>query len=272
MNTTLVRCFTTFDQSSGNPALIVQNDKFSNAERQLFAKNSGMPVVVFVSRAQNNKASIAFFYTEVEATLCVHGTLAAASVLLEQTGLDTLTFVIKTGRTLQVRKHLDSFQVLLAAQPAEKFMLDQPEIAALLELPDATFFVHDRPFMVASVGSPKLLVPVDSMETLAALKPNFERMIQWEKTHQVNGFYIYTPEPSGQGEHFYARSFNPVTGTNEDIATGVAAGALGLALKRNITIGQGKLLGHPSELHVSYESNDRIWVGGRAAIIKSPIA
>jgi PhzF family phenazine biosynthesis protein len=115
---------------------------------------------------------------------------------------------------------------------------------------------------VASVGSPKLFVPLRSVEALATLHPNFDLIKQWSLDNGINGLYVYALE-STDPLLLQARAFNPKTGQNEDAATGVAAAALALVFKENLIIKQGYFIGKPSQLMITYHHPEEIYVGGK---------
>jgi len=115
------------------------------------------------------------------------------------------------------------------------------------------------------------LVPIHSLEQLSNLKPNFDKIKKWSITNQVNGLYVYTKETYNSGLDFHARGFNPMTGLNEDAATGVAAAALSIVMRKSLTIEQGYFIGAPCVIDVLYVSNCRALVGGKARINQDDI-
>ena len=68
----------------------------------------------------------------------------------------------------------------------------------LLNLADTSEISTDFPMTVASVGSPKLFVPLRSEEALEKLHPNFDIIKQWSLDNRINGLYVYTPEPTNR--------------------------------------------------------------------------
>jgi predicted PhzF superfamily epimerase YddE/YHI9 len=97
------------------------------------------------------------------------------------------------------------------------------------------------------------------VEVLSQLKPNIDLIKQWSIQHHVNGLYVYAEDR----RHIITRNFNPKTGVVEDSGTGVAAGALALALKKDLLISQGEFIQQPSEIFVTYKNDEEIFVGGR---------
>ena len=253
-----VNCFVTSENNSGNPAAVVTNFVGSSLEKQQLATKLNLPVAVFIIEQHDQPYLLEFYYPHAEMPLCLHGTLGAAAILLGKK-IGKLTCVTKLGFLLQILKsENDLIQVQVSWQATPKVPIDQDEICKLLRLNGSQQIASNLPFMLASVGSPKVLVPILSMKLLAKLKPDFERIKQWSIAHQVNGLYVYTADVTSTPFNFYARGFNPKGGHPEDAATGVAAAALAYALQRDIIVGQGRFMNKPSQIVVVYENDQQI--------------
>jgi PhzF family phenazine biosynthesis protein len=198
--------------------------------------------------------------------LCLHGTIAAAFVLFKNITSKNLTCITKDKIDISARQEKDIIQIRVSKSLSPTINPDKIQIAQMLNLNCIDDIENELSFTVSSVGSPKLLVPIASFESLAALKPNFNLITQWSLDNKINGLYVYTKDSQNNSFDFYARGFNPKTGHNEDAATGVAA-ALALSLKRSITVGQGVFMERPSEIRVSYYDPENIWVGGRSVLV-----
>jgi predicted PhzF superfamily epimerase YddE/YHI9 len=131
------------------------------------------------------------------------------------------------------------------------------QVAALLGAPGLGLVSAPR---VASVGSPKLLVEVRDADTLYGLSPDLAGITAWGKQHGVNGLYVYCRLDAGTVE---GRNFNHLDPALEDSATGVAAGALAVALGRNVTVRQGRATGRNCLIRARVGDN-AILVGGAA--------
>lgn len=263
-NPIIVKCFCNeADNNSGNPAGIYLNLLIDDTQKQQLAKELNLPVTVFVSTAKNDIPSLEFFYPHRKMPLCLHGALAAAHILFKESNQQSMTVRVMNGARLQLNQHaFDHFEVEVLPekikQPALSLMLG----SALLNI-DVSDIAENFPFVVASVGSPKLLIPLSSLDTLTHLNPNYSAIEKWSLEHKVNGVYAY----SHQVENiFYARGFNPITGHQEDAATGVAAAALSLQLEKDIVVKQGETLGLPCEMNLRFASANSIWVGGKTVI------
>lgn len=271
MKTLILHCFVTDQPNSGNPAAIVSDSRGTKAEKQALATELDLPVTVFINNSNPKLSLLEFFYPHSEMPMCLHGTLGAAQILFAQTKANELECITASGQQLTLLRSGDQlFQIKVSRQPAPIISLDDATIMKMLNLEDITCIDQALPTALASVGSPKLLVPIKSLPALLSLKPNFEYIREWSIENKVNGLYVYTPEtyrtlPDQKIDtrYFHARAFNPKGGHNEDAATGVAAGALAAYLKANLLIEQGYVMNRPSELIVFYKDDHEIWIGGR---------
>lgn len=251
--------FTTDNKQSGNPALVITDFDDAN-QMQTIARDSGSPATIFML-AGKRFPLLRIFYPDMEASLCVHGALAAAKFLFDQDSEKNMLFCENNTTDLFcfLKDKNDIIQMKLSKQQVPMVTPDENTICALLNLDSAQSICKKLPCQVESVGSPKWLIPLVSKEVLSTLQPNFEAIKAWSIKYGVNGLYVYIEEH----DHIIARNFNPKTGILEDSGTGVAAGALSLALKKNLRIAQGEFVQQPSEIFTTYKSDDDMFVGGR---------
>src|SRR3990167_3802333 len=253
MDISLVNCFVTDQVNSGNPAAVVTNFSGSDVDRLALAKKLGSPVTVFISDVHADRPVLQFFYPDTRMPLCIHGTLASAKVILEWRNTDQLICLTEAGEPLVIKKNNEkNFQVEVSSRDIGAYIVNVENFLSMLNLNYVNYIDDDLPFCVASVGSPKLLVPLNSLKCLSELQPNFELIKNWSIENNINGLYVYTNETINSSADFHARGFNPKTGHNEDAATGVAAAALSSVLKKNITIEQGDFIKKPCAITVTY--------------------
>jgi len=224
------------------------------AARQAYAARRNT-TCVFLSR----DGEVDYFYPHMRSPLCLHATLAVAAVLFGRPGA-AATMDVRTAmksQLLGLSREGDDYFVKLAPQPAPALLIGNAEIAALLNAPGLA--IASAP-QVASVGSPKLLVEVRDVDTLYGLAPDLAGIAAWGKQHGVSGLYVWCRlnEDTVEG-----RNFNHLDASLEDAATGVAAGALAVALGRNLTVRQGRATGHDCLIKARMEG-DAILVGGTA--------
>lgn len=259
-----ILCFCTSQTNSGNPAAVVENFSGDNSAKAVLAKKLNLPVTVFVSSSK--PSMLEFFYPIGQMPLCLHGSLAAALVTQQ------LKFITASGQILTVcHQDADIYQVQVQTQVCQNTPPELDTIQTLLNLSNQECGIDlQLPYCIASVGSPKLLIPLTDLKILKKLKPNYELIKQWSIEQQVNGLYVYVATHL-TATHFYARGFNPKTGNQEDAATGVAAAALASQLQKNITVIQGDVIGRSSEIQVEYIDLQNIKVGGRCKTINSDL-
>ena len=276
MKAILVKAFTK-DKKQGNPAgVIFDAEKLQDHEMVGIAKALGFSESAFIVKSDKAKFGIRFFTPTQEVDLCGHATIAAAHALLKKRKIylgressRTITFETGTG-IISVEVNKDGLMVMTQNEP--QFWGDEHsrnEVTRLLGI--SMEEILDCPIQTVSTGTPKLMVGVNSLETLFKIKPDLEGIKIYCKEHLVRGFYPVTTETMDEGSDFHARQFNPAAGIDEDPITGVAAGALGAFIvkhkvsdKNNFTIEQGHCMGKGGKMYVTVE--DKVKVGGYAVI------
>ncbi|MDF2254817.1 PhzF family phenazine biosynthesis protein [Streptantibioticus ferralitis] len=124
---------------------------------------------------------------------------------------------------------------------------------------------------IASLGRPRMLVPVSTRSVLAALAPNLDRLRDACDRLGLLGCYVYcTPTAYGRA---MARMFAPSIGVPEDIANANSTACLAARLARegmtDITVDMGDALGIPATITASAwqrEAGPLVHVGGTATI------
>jgi len=255
MSTHLIYCFST-DTGGGNPALVIEHNQDNQAQRQLIAQASGVSACVFIDRQADGAIVLDYFYPHTRSPLCLHATLAASHVLLASEGAPGSLHVTTAmhGQPLQLSRGDDRFFVGVVPQPVPALTLESYLPSELL----AGQIELASPPVIASVGSPKLLLEVPNRTVLRALRPNLELIADWGRLHAINGCYAYCQLEDGQYE---GRNFNHLDPAREDCATGVAAGALAWHLQQSLSVQQGHVTQQPCLIEVQLQ-NGLVWVGG----------
>jgi len=177
----LLKCFGAAP-GNGNAALVVENDGSSEAERQDFARARQVSACVFLDRQAEGGIVLDYFYPHTRSPLCLHATLAAAHVLLTAPGAPAALTVSTAmrGQALQLLRRAEGIFIGLAPQPA-------PAVTVEKYVPSELMGQHMHllsPPVIASVGSPKLLLEVADRTTLRALRPNLELIADWSALQQ----------------------------------------------------------------------------------------
>jgi PhzF family phenazine biosynthesis protein len=261
MNTRLFDCFGTAT-GGGNPALVVEDGPLDPAQRAQLARERAL-TCVFIDAATEAglAATLDFVYPHMRSPLCLHATLAAAQVLFERHGSNAplaVTTAMRSQRLLLSRTKEDVF-VQLARQEAPQVVLEAALARRLLDAPRLQ--LASAP-VIASVGSPKLLLEVADPAALYGLKPDLEAIAAWGRATGISGCYAWCR--TGEGE-FEGRNFNHLDPQLEDSATGVAAGALTVALGHGLTLHQGRATGRDCLIRTMIDG-EAVLVGGRVDV------
>lgn len=251
----LLKCFGAAP-GGGNPALVIEHDAGTETERQQFARERQVSACVFIDRQPDGAIVLDYFYPHTRSPLCLHATLAAAHVLLAAPGAPASVTVhtAMRGQSLMLARRAQDLFIGLAPQAP-------PQVAIERYLPAELMGQHMHllsPPVIASIGSPKLLLEVADSTILRALRPNLELIADWGRLHGVNGCYVYCKLAKG---HYEGRNFNHLDPAMEDSATGVAAGALAHHLQQSLSLSQGHVTDQPCLIQVEYAEGE-IWVGG----------
>lgn len=270
----LVKSFTQ-DERFGSPTgVLLQADHLSDEEMQAIATRLNFAESAFVLRSLKADYRLRFFAPNHEVDLCGHATIASFHTLVEQgyitfgeTDHVELTQETRAG-LLRVDCYKDGRVVMAQQDPTfGAIETNRNHIAEMLGVAVAAFM--DYPLQVVSTGTPKLLVPMQSVEALRAIQPNLEAIKQYCRTTAARGVYPFTTDTPIADTDFYARQFNPLADENEDPITGVAAGALGSYAKKyklldteQFVVAQGYDLGMGGNMYV--DVRDGVRVGGYA--------
>lgn len=253
----------------GNPALVFEDGPREADARQALAREHGT-TCVFVDEGgggENAVPRIDYYYPHMRSPLCLHATLAVAAVLFARPGTSTIAATIEVesamkGQRLALSREGGAYFVRLAPQPAPAVDAS-PSLAERLLRAPGLVLASPR---VASVGSPKLLVQVRDVDALYALAPDLDAIAAWGRENGVNGIYAWCGHAGADADGGYeGRNFNHLDPRLEDSATGVAAGALSVALSRGLALRQGRASGRDCLIRTRVE-NGTVLVGGAVEI------
>src|SRR5690606_25548767 len=145
-------------------------------------------------------------------------TLAAAHVLSDQNFVGALNFQTSAGIVI-ARRHKDGFIEMEQNQPQFIDYINSPqEIAGLLNI-DARQ-IGEFPLQIVSTATPKLIIPIRSLEALFYIRPDLEGIKKYCEKSGARGFYPFTFETQDPRSDFHARQFSPLAGIDEDPVTG----------------------------------------------------
>lgn len=262
----------------GSPTAVVGEEALTDGERRRMAVVAGTSHAVFVSvdgeRGGVPEVSLRFFTAEGELPACGHGTVAALAFLAERAGGAEYRATVRTaGRVFAGWCARDEGRFTAAFEPGPVDLREASPVERELVLP-ALGVASDTlvpGVRVASVGRPRMLVPVTTRSVLAALDPDLVRLRAGCDRLGLLGCYVYSgPTPDGRAA---ARMFAPSIGIPEDIANANSTACLAADLAgRGITgiaVDMGDSLGSPATITASVQhdpSGPLVRVGGAAEI------
>ena len=251
----------------GNPAPIVLDARdWSDTEMRQVARDSGHESAFVVDAAGTGcDLALRFWVPNHEMSMCGHATVGAVW-LARQRGL--LPGAGVDGEPQQLRLHTASGVVHARLEVDGSVRVSQP--------PATVEPVGDDRAVLATLGlersqlagtvrnvttsRTKTLVALRDPDVLDSLSPDVARVEQTCTDIGSTGLYPY----ARTGERrFDARQFPRASGYPEDAATGIAAAALASALVadgtaradgRPIRIRQGRAMGRPSQITITFDT------------------
>ncbi|HEX2589578.1 MAG TPA: PhzF family phenazine biosynthesis protein [Gaiellales bacterium] len=229
--------------------------------------NFSETVFVYPPADPAHTARIRIFVPMQEISFAGHPVLGTATVLGAERGIDDL--VLETRRApVPVRLHAGGGTMEQPLPEVEPYR-HADQLLAALDLQRSAMPV-DR----YDNGMPHVYVRLDSVEQLAALRPDMNALTELPDAFGT-GFNVF----AGSGTLYTNRMFAPADGVPEDPATGSAAGPLACHLLRHgvvesgteITISQGASVGRPSTLYATAQGAadgfSAVLVRGSAVIV-----
>lgn len=284
-----VDSFTT-ERFQGNPAGVVPNaEGLTAAQMQAIARelNNSETAFIHPPDAPDHEVLVRFFTPTTEVPSCGHATIAAHYVRAVEKDLPSCTVVQKIGAGIlpvEVVRDRSGYRIVMtqgAIEFGEPF--DSPqvdEIAQALGL--AAGSLDERcPVQVVSTGHSKVIVGIDSRDTLNSLAPDLARLSEISGRIGCNGYFVFVLAQDASDILAHGRMFAPAIGIPEDPVTGNANGPLGAYLvKHGLAAAEGGLLtfraqqgeavGRPGVVEVMVEAEGTtpklVRVAGRAVI------
>ena len=259
----------TKEKLSGNPAGVVLDARgLSDEEMCRIARELNNSETAFLLPGVPGECDvhIRFFTPTQEVPVCGHATIASHYVRARELGLDSARVVQKCGAgifAVDVCKENGDYRVVMSqgravlGEPLSQEYQDRVLAALGVTRDDLR---PGCPMASASVGSPKLMVVLRSLDKLHSLTPDLEALKELSGEIGCNGYLVFTLHP-GEEPLVHARMFGPANGVAEDPVTGIANGPMGAYLVRNglipaegdevsFTAVQGEAMGRPGSMEV----------------------
>lgn len=273
----------TYNGEGGNPAGVVLNaDRFSQAEKQEIARLAGFPETAFVSRSDVADRKLEFFTPNKQIAHCGHATVATFSYLNQlgeitsrNSSKETIdgnrNIILEDGRAFMEQKP-DFFKKLTDAEISD--------VMASLSLKTSDLMDGYLP-MISNTGVSFVIIPLEDTSALANIKTDLTAINDMSEKHDLIGYYAFSMKAIEEGHDVTTRMFAPRYAIPEEPATGMAAGNLGYYLYEQmkmkvdeIIVEQGYFMDAPSNSEIIVRLNhdgDRlhnIMAGGTANVGK----
>ncbi len=273
----LVNSFAKTAEGGNAAGVVLDADGFKDDDMKKIAKVLGHSETAFVSKSEVADFKVRFFTPEEEVDLCGHATIATFHTLAEQGRIrpDKYTQETKAG-VLQVEVKKDH-AIMMSQNPPQFFeIVNKEEIADSLNI-TLNEMVEGLPTQVVSTGLRDIMVPIKDLETLNAVKPDFDKVAAVSSKYNTIGYHLFTLETLGEA-HAHTRNLAPLYGIPEESATGTSNGALASYLfeydeinrkqATHLVIEQGYSMNKPSEIIVELATREKsilgVKVGGKA--------
>lgn len=232
----------TQERFKGNPAGVVPNaDGLSDTQMQAIARELNNSETAFLLPPDDTNCDgvIRYFTPSTEVPVCGHATIAAMYVKTIEENLAPCELKMKTGvGILPFAVEKDTAGILIRmTQGAIEIQPPlsqhhQQELLAHLGLQQDD--LDERcPIQVASTGHSKVMIGINSRDTLNNLHPVMSQLSQLSKSIGCNGYFVFTLDSDDPEILTHGRMFAPAIGINEDPVTGNANGPLGAYLVHN---------------------------------------
>jgi trans-2,3-dihydro-3-hydroxyanthranilate isomerase len=269
------------DGRGGSPTAVLEEASLTDLERSQVPKLMGTSHAVFVSTGDVDHdqplASLRFFTATGELPGCGHGTVAALAFLVQNATRDPYHVTLRASeRSFAGEATRASGNVRAAFDPGA---VQLREATADERVPVLDALGHDPEILVpeicvASLGRPRLLVPLSTPTAVARLRPDYDQLRDVCDRLGLLGCYVHSV-PTTEGR-LSARMFAPSIGVPEDIANANSTACLAARLvQRNMTcidVDMGDSLGSPATITATTQQTRwgaQIRVGGAAKVVKT---
>lgn len=268
------------DAKGGNKAgVVLGRSELTSVQKAAIAKEMGYSETAFVLDSDKADFKLQYFTPTEEVPLCGHATIAAFSTLKLLNMLDKPDCTIETeAGILNIHIKDDGLILMEQNRPAYLEVLDSDIFTGCIE---RNFIDHRFPIQIVSTGLNDVMLPVDSVEHLEQLSPDFEMIANMSKEKEVVGVHAFTMIKESDVTAI-CRNFAPLYGIDEESATGTANCALACYLfkyykqQSQYVFEQGHNMGDISRIvvNLSYHENviDSVFVGGYGYLLgKRPL-
>jgi len=247
----------TRERFCGNPAVVILDaEVLADEEMRRIANEVGGREVAFVleSESPDYDVEIRFFTPRREVGFVGHATVAAHYVRAMANGVPKGKVRQKSGAGIvevEVTGRGAALRVSINQSPATfgPVVPEERRGPVLDALGISSASLHPAcPMQVMSKANSRLIIGLQSPETLDSLQPNMEALVHLTPHVGADGFFVFALTPGSGPATTESRMFCPVIGVPEDPVSGNAHGMLGVYLLSNGLLaadgGVARFVGH----------------------------
>ena len=247
-----------FRGNTAGVVLLEGNDFPDDELMQSIAAELRYSETAFVRSDGNAHYTVRYFTPKGEVELCGHATVATFA-LLHQQGKATGKCLC---HTLAGELEVEAAQEVMMQMATPRIVdtLSSSEAEEAYRAVGLNDYRPTLPVQISYSGLSDVMLPMPSVETLNALKPDMGAIAAFTQKLDIVSIHPF--------------AFAPAYGVPEESATGTANAALTHYLAKNGIIGpgshsflQGETMGRPSIVKTRLEPDGTIRVGGPAAIV-----
>ena len=263
------------DNKGGNKAGVMLNRaELSVSQKMGIAKELGYSETAFVTDSDVADYKIEYFTPTDEVPLCGHATIATFALLYHLQMLKKEDYTIETKAGILRMKVSEDGMIFMEQNKPE--YLDFLEVEKFADCLETKWIDKEQPIQVVTTGLKDIIMPIDSVEHLAALTPDNDVMTELSRELEVVGVHAFAFTEDTEITAI-CRNFAPLFGIDEESATGTANCALASYLyrydekKTQYIFEQGYNLGQVSRIVVNVvaenEEVQEIFVGGYGYLV-----
>lgn len=272
-------------KEGGNPAgVVLDADDLSEGAMKKIAEKVGFSETAFVMDSDCADFKVKFFTPSDEVDLCGHATIATFYTLFKLDIIRPGNYSQETlAGVLDILVNEDGTIYMTQTLPEYFGIVDKKEIADSLNIP-VDNISSDLPIEVVSTGLRDIIVPVNSLDILFSIDPDFDKISKISKKYGATGYHVFSLDTK-YGGRAHSRNFAPLYTIDEESATGTATGALSSYLykhgkilseeAKDLTFEQGYSMDSPSEIKAILDLMDEnivnVRVGGKCSNLKSDL-
>jgi PhzF family phenazine biosynthesis protein len=247
----------TRDRYCGNPAVVVLDaEVLTDEEMRRIAREVGGQEVAFVmaSESPDHEVEVRFFSPRREVAFIGHATVAAHYVRAMADGIPRGKVRQKSGTGIyevEVKGRGQALRVTIHQGPATfgPVVPEERRGPVLDALGISSASLHpDCPMQVMSKANSRLMIGLQSPETLDSLQPKMDALVHLTPHVGADGFFVFGIAPGSDPLTTESRMFCPVIGVPEDPVSGNAHGMLGVYLLHHGLLdaddGKARFIGH----------------------------